>query len=699
MTLPPKQGLYDPANEHENCGIGLIVDMKGRRSHKIVQGALEICVNLDHRGGCGCDPITGDGAGLFIQLPHKFLSHACKSELSLILPVEGEYGAAFIYLSKDDELYQNEKTIVEEVLGQEGIELLGWRVVPVRSEILGKASAECEPRMEQLFVKKPEGVSSGLPFERKLYLARRIISHRLRFSSDDPDVSFHVSSFSSKTMTYKGMLTTQQLADYFPDLQDPLMESALALTHSRFSTNTFPSWHRAQPFRYLCHNGEINTVRGNENWLYARQLQLASDVFGSDVKKLLPIIREDGSDSQKFDNCLEFLILSGRSLPHAMMMMIPEPWEKHKDMPQYKRDFYEFHACVMEPWDGPASIAVSDGTQIGAVLDRNGLRPSRYYVTNDDQVILASEVGVLSSIDPSTVIQKGRLEPGRMFLIDMEQGKILEDEELKKKISMEEPYGDWLKESMIDSALLPVVSRIEDDFSSIVTKQKAFGFTFEDLRFLIGPSAQVGKQPLGSMGNDSPLAVLSDKSQSLYNYFKQLFAQVTNPPIDPIREELVTASISFVGSEGNLTNPGPNSCRLIKYESPLVDDQQVSQLRGKLPSDFMSSTLPILFKPDNSKLHGEDLEIALEALFRKADEAIIEGVNILILSDRELSSDLAAIPALLACSGLHHHLIRNGTRTKVSLVIESGEPREVQHFALLLGYGADLINPNGSPYD
>ena len=359
MKTPPKeQGLYNPTLEHENCGIGLIVDLKGRKSHSIVQGALEICVNLDHRGGCGCDPITGDGAGIFIQLPHKFLTQACADEISLRLPSSGDYGAAFIFLSKDQDLYAHEKNIIAEVLNEEGIELLGWRTVPVRSSILGKASSDSEPTMEQLFVKRPAHIDVGLPFERKLYLVRRIISHRLRFSSDDPDVSFHVSSFSSKTMTYKGMLTTQQLSDYFPDLSNPLMESALALTHSRFSTNTFPSWHRAQPFRYLCHNGEINTVRGNENWLYARQMQLASDAFGEDVKKLLPIIREDGSDSQKFDNCLEFLTLSGRSLSHAMMMMIPEPWEKHQDMPQYKRDFYEFHACVMEP------ISVKDCTHL-----------------------------------------------------------------------------------------------------------------------------------------------------------------------------------------------------------------------------------------------------------------------------------------------------------------------------------------------
>ena len=694
MTVPTKQGLYDPVNEHENCGIGLIVDMKGRKSHDIVQGALEICVNLDHRGGCGCDPITGDGAGIFIQMPDKFLSKVVKEDLSIDLPPFGDYGVGFVYLSKDRSQCMREKSVVEEVLLEEGLELVTWREVPVNSSILGKASAACEPKMEQVFVKRPETCERGLEFERKLYLARRIITFRLRYSSSSSDVVFHVSSFSARTMTYKGMLTTEQLSEYFPDLADSDMESALALTHSRFSTNTFPSWPRAQPFRYLCHNGEINTVRGNENWLHARQMQLASEVFGSDVKKLMPIIREDGSDSQKFDNCLEFLILSGRSLAHSMMMMIPEPWEKHRDMDQVKKDFYEFHACVMEPWDGPASIAFSDGIQIGAVLDRNGLRPSRYYVTSDDRVILASEVGVLSSIPSSSVVKKGRLEPGRMFLVDMEQGRIVDDLELKHQIASQEPYGDWLNESLIDYSELPAVfeDRV-DDFSTIVERQKAFGYTFEDLRFLIGPSAQSGKQPLGSMGNDSPLAVLSEKSQTIYNYFKQLFAQVTNPPIDPIREEIVTASVTFVGSEGNLTKPGPKSCRMIKFESPLIADSVIDQLSGSLPDGFDSTTLPILFHPDSEDSTGNDLKSSLDLLFEKADKAIEDGVNIIILSDRELSSDHAAIPALLACSGLHHHLIRRGTRTKVSLVLESGEPREVQHFALLLGYGVDLINP------
>ncbi|MED5280310.1 MAG: glutamate synthase large subunit [Verrucomicrobiota bacterium] len=694
MSYPKNQGLYDSSNERENCGIGLIVDMKGRKSHDIVSGALEICVNLDHRGGCGCDPITGDGAGIFIQKPHKFFAKVLLDDHSITLPNEGDYGVGFFYLSKLTEQYDHQVSVIKAVLDELRLDLLFIRDVPVESSILGKASAACEPRMQQFFVARPQDCDRGLAFERKLYLARRMISYRLRYSSSVLDGEFHASSFSSRTLVYKGMLTTEQLSDYFPDLADPDMESALALTHSRFSTNTFPSWPRAQPFRYLCHNGEINTVRGNENWLYARQMQLASEVFAEDVEKICPIIRADGSDSQKFDNCLEFLILSGRSLAHSMMMMIPEPWEKHQNMDRSKHDFYKFHACLMEPWDGPASIAFSDGVQIGAVLDRNGLRPSRYYVTSDDRVILASEVGVLSDIPASTVVRKGRLEPGRMFMIDMKAGRIIGDQELKQEISTQETYGQWLSESLVESSQLEVHPlKHSDNFDDIITRQKAFGYTFEDLRFLIGPSAQSGKQPLGSMGNDSPLAVLSDKSQLIYNYFKQLFAQVTNPPIDPIREEIVTASISFVGSEGNLTKPGPSSCRMIKYDTPLIDDLEVSKLQGPLPDGFKSATLNTLFDPSANDPDGNSLTSSLNELFLEAEREIESGTNILILSDRQVSKDAAAIPALLACAGLHHHLIRKGTRTKVSLIVESGEPREVQHFALLLGYGADLINP------
>jgi glutamate synthase (NADPH/NADH) large chain len=705
VSQPAAQGLYDPRFEHDNCGIGLIVDMKGRRSHDIVRGALEICENLDHRGGCGCDPITGDGAGLFIQLPHRFFQTVCPTEAGFSVPEEGDYGVGFVYLSRNAEERRNEEKIIERIIREEKLEFLGWRDVPVRSEILGKASAACEPIMRQVFIGRG-GIERGLPFERKLYVVRRVATHRIRYSGNDEESLFYFSSLSSRTMIYKGMLTTSQLPVYFPDLDHEAMESALALTHSRFSTNTFPSWPRAQPFRYLCHNGEINTVRGNENWLHARQMQLASEVFGNDMKKLLPIIREDGSDSQKFDNCLEFLVLSGRSLAHAMMMMIPEPWERHRSMPDWKRDFYAFHACVMEPWDGPASMAFSDGIQIGATLDRNGLRPSRYYVTSDDRVILASEVGVLPKIASRDVVKKGRLEPGRMFLVDMKAGRIIDDEEVKAEVARTAPYGEWLSQNLVLSKDLPAPTKVATDAPDLLlTRQKAFGYTYEDIRFLIGPSGESGKQPLGSMGNDSPLAVLSDRTQLLYNYFKQLFAQVTNPPIDPIREELITASVSFVGSEGNLVKPGPESCRMIRYEDPLINNVQLAQLHEIELPGFRSTALPIVFEPaigglavghnaiSEPLISGKGLEAAMERLFELADAAINDGVNILILSDRKVGLKKTAIPALLAVAGLHHHLIRQGTRTRVSIVLESGEPREVHHFALLLGYGADLINP------
>ena len=704
-TQPKAQGLYDPSNEHDNCGIGLIVDMKGRKSHDIVKGALEICVNLDHRGGCGCDPITGDGAGIFIQLPHKFFKRVCKDECGFEVPEEGDYGVGFVFLSRDETERRKEEAIIEKIISEEGLEFIGWRDVPVRSEILGKASRACEPFMRQVFIGRGT-ISAGLPLERKLYIVRRLATHRIRYSGNDEEALFYISSLSSRTMTYKGMLTTEQLEAYFPDLSNEAMDSALALTHSRFSTNTFPSWPRAQPFRYLCHNGEINTIRGNENALHARQMQLASEVFGNDLKKLLPIIREDGSDSQKFDNCLEFLVLSGRSLAHAMMMMIPEPWERHKHMPDYKRDFYEFHACMMEPWDGPASMAFSDGIQVGATLDRNGLRPSRYYVTADDKVILASEVGVLAGIEPKNVVKKGRLEPGRMFLIDMKAGCIIEDAKVKEDIAKSEPYGEWLQKNLIQSAELPKPENLPvDNFDDIETRQKAFGYTFEDVRFILGPSAEGGKQPLGSMGNDAPLAVLSDKSQTLYNYFKQLFAQVTNPPIDPIREELVTASITFIGSESDLTRPGPQSCRMIKFESPLISNEELAQLEEIKLDGFKSAKLSITFEAEfgglaeghngisEPSISGKGLEVALDTLFKNADAAINDGVNILIISDRKIGPKKAPIPALLAVSGLHHHLIRAGTRKRVSIILESGEPREVHHFALLLGYGVDAVNP------
>jgi glutamate synthase domain-containing protein 2/glutamate synthase domain-containing protein 1/glutamate synthase domain-containing protein 3 len=716
--LPPAQGLYHPDLEHDSCGVGFVCHLKGKRSHSLIEGALQMCVNMDHRGGCGCDPQTGDGAGLFIQLPHKFFQ-AVTPALGFTLPAEGQYAAGFIYLSPDPGEAAMAMRMIEDITAREGQKVLGWRNVPVVSEILGKASRECEPAMKQVFIARGPTVKDDLEFERKLYVIRRVASDQVRYREIAGGSHFYFPSLSSRTLIYKGMLTTGQLVDYFPDLHHPDMETAMALVHSRFSTNTFPSWPRAQPFRYMCHNGEINTMRGNANWMAARQHLLEGGLLSADLEKLMPVIRSDGSDSAMFDNCLEFLVLSGRPLPHAVMMMIPEPWENHQHMSPTQKAFYEYHACLMEPWDGPASIAFCDGISIGAVLDRNGLRPSRYYVTQDDLVIMASEVGVLP-VDPSTVITKGRLRPGRMFLVDTQKGRIIDDSEIKTEIATACPYGEWLDRNRVKFDALPEkppTPHLAGD--ELLTQQRAFGYTFEDKRFILGPTAETANQPLGSMGNDAPLAVLSDQPQLLYSYFKQLFAQVTNPAIDPIREEIITASVSFLGSEKDLLNPGPESCRMIRLESPIIGNEELARLRSIELPGFRSATLPILYpahaieaglaggqlpghmdNPDLSveaddtrALTGHHLEVAMDHLFEAADLAIRQGVNLLILSDRGVNTRKAPIPALLAVAGLHHHLIRNGTRTKVSIILESGEPREVHHFALLLGYGVNAINP------
>ncbi len=562
--------------------------------------------------------------------------------------------------------------------------------------------------MRQVFIARPDGLPDDLAFERKLYVIRKLAERGIRAAGLRGGDKFYVCSLSAKTMIYKGMLTPEQVERYYPDLADSSLASALCLVHSRFSTNTFPTWERAHPYRYVAHNGEINTLRGNINWMRARQAQFASDLFGDDLKKLLPIINEDGSDSAMFDNALEFLALSGRSLPHAVMMMIPEPWENHESMNAEKRAFYEYHSCLQEPWDGPASIAFTDGVRIGACLDRNGLRPSRYYVTKDSRVIMASEVGVLD-LPPETIVQKGRLQPGRMFLIDTDQGRIVADEELKNKVATEHPYQVWLDRNHVLLENLPEPPHVhEPDHGTVFQRQQAFGYTFEDLRFILGPMANDSVQPLGSMGTDTPLAVLSNKPQLLYNYFKQLFAQVTNPPIDPIREEIITSTETMVGSEGNLLAPTPKSCRMIKLEHPILTDEDLEKLRLVDRPGFKPVTLPILFKSggDASSPKGAStvpvrdegvaatqLEGALDQLFAAADKAIAGGSNIIILSDRGISAEYAPIPAMLAVAGLHHHLIRQGTRTRVGLVLESGEPREVHHFALLIGYGCSAINP------
>ena len=688
--LPAKQGLYDPRFEHDSCGVGFVVNIKGKTSREIVDQALTVLENLDHRGACGCEENTGDGAGILMQVPHAFFSEACEG-LGFELPDAGHYGVGMIFLPDHRERRRRFEKLIEEIIVAEGQRVLGWRKVPTDNLYLGETAKVSEPFVRQVFIGRGDNVKDELAFERKLYVIRRRAENKIRYGGMAGGDFFYVPSMSHRTIVYKGMLTPRQLSTFYPDLNDPAVATAIAVVHSRFSTNTFPSWGRAHPYRYLIHNGEINTLRGNENWMHARQDMVASDLFGDDLKKVFPIIQEDGSDSAKFDNCLEFLSLGGRSLPHAMMMMIPEPWENHESMDAEKRAFYEYHSALMEPWDGPASIAFTDGTVVGAVLDRNGLRPSRYYVTKDDLVIMASEVGVLD-VPPERVLEKRRLQPGRMFLVDTGKGRIISDDEIKQEMATAKPYGLWLKENRVHFHDLPDVPDEEPAYNHPLTLKRlqAFGYNFEDLRVNIGPMAQNSIQPVGSMGTDTPLAVLSDKPQLLYNYFKQLFAQVTNPPIDPIREELITSTTLTLGSEGNLVDPKPESCRQLRLPEPILTNSDMKKLRGIDLPGVKVVTLPILFDPKRGKA---GLERALEDLFHAADRAITAGATILILSDKGVDPLHAPIPALLASSGLHHHLIRKGTRTRVGLVLESAEPREVHHFCLLLGYGVQAINP------
>lgn len=686
-----KQGLYDPRFEHDACGVGFIANMKGKKSHEIVTDALEILNNLRHRGACGAETNTGDGAGILIQIPHTFFKEILKQEMNLSLPDVRQYGVGLIFFPKNIKSKKECEHVFNQILKEEGLPLIAWRDTPTDNSSLGNTAKSSEPFVRQLFVGKSKDIQSDLDFERKLYVVRKRAENMIRHSEkiDDGD-DFFVCSLSCKTIVYKGMLMSEQVAAYFPELLDPRVESALGLVHSRFSTNTFPSWDRAHPNRTMAHNGEINTLRGNVNWMHARQALLKSDVYGSDIKKILPIIDENGSDSAMFDNCFEFLALSGRSMPHAIMMMIPEPWNNNENMSQELKDFYEYHSCLMEPWDGPASIAFTDGDMIGAILDRNGLRPSRYYVTKDDMVIMASEVGVLD-IAPENVAFKGRLEPGRMFLIDMKEGKIVSDAELKEHIAKEHPYGEWLKKQALDLENLKEAPHLpEPNHATVLTRQHAFGYTFEELRSLIVPMARSGVEAIGSMGNDTPLAVLSNKPQLLYNYFKQLFAQVTNPPIDAIREEIVTSTETTIGSEQNLLNPEPKSCRHIRLKSPVISNEDLGKIRHLNEEGFKVVTLPILYDVAQGE---KGLVKGLENLFKKSSYEISKGANILILSDRDIDKEMAPIPALLAVSGLHHHLIREGSRTKVSIILESGEPREVHHFGLLLGYGVSAVNP------
>jgi len=689
LDLPPKQGLYDPQFEKDACGVGFVAHIKGKKSHDLVQQGLQILQNLDHRGACGCEANTGDGAGILIQTPHEFLVEAA-AEAGIQLPPEGQYGVGMIYLPPNKQHRRKLEQIFEKIVGSEGLDFLGWRTVPTDNSSLGDTAKSAEPVIRQAFIGRGEDMEDPLTFERRLYVARKRTFNEIRCSTIDGSQYWYVCSLSSRTMVYKGMLLTEQVGRYFPDLNNPKMTTALALVHSRFSTNTFPSWARSHPYRYIAHNGEINTLRGNINWMHARESLFETELFGDDVKKILPIVDPNGSDSAVFDNVLELLVLGGRSLPHAMAMMIPEPWANHESMSDDRKAFYEYHSCLMEPWDGPACIAFTDGVRIGASLDRNGLRPSRYYVTKDDYVIMASEVGVLE-VAPENVAQKGRLQPGRMFYIDMEQGRIVSDEEIKDEMAKANPYREWLNQHLIQLASLPDPGELpEPDHATVLQRQQAFGYTFEELRMLMVPMARDGVEAIGSMGTDTPLAVLSDKSQPLYNYFKQLFAQVTNPPIDCIREEIVTSAVTTIGTEKDLLRPVPESCHLIELKSPILTNEEFAKLKHLDQPGYKSVTLPILYSVDKG---AKGLEKAISDLCKAASAAIRDGINILVLSDRGIDGKNAPIPALLAVSGLHHHLIREGSRTRVGLVLESGEPREVQHYALLLGYGCGAINP------
>ncbi|WP_028593319.1 glutamate synthase large subunit [Paenibacillus assamensis] len=687
--LPQKQGLYDPQYEKDACGMGFVAHIKGQKSHDIVRQALTVLVSMEHRGGQGSEPNTGDGAGIMLQLPHRFFAQQMQ-EQGVELPEAGRYGVGMLFMSQDVRIRERHEAELRRIVEDEGQTFLGFRTVPTNDETLGQSAKAVKPCVRQLFIGRSEDIQSDLAFERKLYLIRKRAEQAIRYTNEEGADTFYIPSMSCRKIVYKGMLTTEQVGHFYLDLQNPTLETAIALVHSRFSTNTFPSWERAHPYRFMIHNGEINTLRGNVNWMNARQTLCQSEVFDADLEKIKPVINPDGSDTAMFDNTFEFLYLSGRSLPHVAMMMVPEPWSNHDSMDPAKRAFYEYHSCMMEPWDGPAAMAFTDGVQIGAILDRNGLRPSRYYVTKDDLIILSSEAGVLD-IAPEQILYKDRLRPGRILLVDTEQGRIISDEEVKQQIANENPYQEWLDEHLIGLDDLPEAPEVpEPKHENVQQRQQAFGYTFEELRKVLEPMASSGVEPIGSMGYDAPLAVLSERPQRLYNYFKQLFAQVTNPPIDAIREEIVTATGTTIGPERNLLHPEPESCRHVRLDTPVLSNEDFAKLRHIRRPGFKSITIPILF-PANEGANG--LSAALQTMCEAADRVISKGHNIIILSDRGIDAENAAIPALLAVSCLHHHLIEKGTRTKVGLLLESGEPREVHHYALLLGYGVSAVNP------
>ncbi len=692
----PNAGLYDPSYEHDACGVGFVVRADGRRTREMVEQGLEVLLNLAHRGATGSDPETGDGAGLMIQVPDAFFRRECKA-LGFELPPAGCYGVGMVFLSSEDEEGKDCGGWVERCVAEEGQRFLGWRDVPVEPGEVGELARSVMPRIRQFFVER-RGLDED-SFERKLYVIRRRVhkmvherSKRYNLVREDGSRCY-VASLSARTAVYKGLLTGEQLPRFYPDLRDPEVASALALVHSRFSTNTLGSWELAHPYRYMAHNGEINTLRGNINWMHARQSQLESPLFGEDLEKLFPIIQPGGSDSAAFDNALELLTLGGRSLPHAMMMMVPEAWENDNLIDEERKAFYQYHSALMEPWDGPAVIAATDGRSIGAILDRNGLRPARYSVTRDGRVTLASEEGVLNDVvPPEEITERWRLQPGRMLLVDTEQGRILHDEDVKRSVIRRKPYHRWVEEGTISLKELIDAPAPNGQLepSSLLERQRTFGYTLEDLSILLAPMGRDGKEPDSSMGDDTPLAVLSERPQPLFNYFQQLFAQVTNPPIDPVREELVMSLNMSLGPEGNLFDETPEHCRRMLLDHPILTGPELEKLRQLETPPFKSATLSTLFSVEE----GEGgMEWALEELCKGAEEAIREGVNILILSDRGVDAEKAPIPILLSTAAVHHHLVRAGIRNSAGLVVETGEAREVHHFAVLVGYGAVAIHP------
>ncbi|MEJ8473112.1 glutamate synthase large subunit [Roseibium algae] len=694
LSAAAANGLYNPLREHDACGVGFVSHLKGVKSHRVIADGLQVLENLTHRGAVGADPLMGDGAGMLTQIPHDFFTEELAAQ-GIKLPKQGDYGVGFIFLPQDEDLRSKCEKIVERIIDAEGQSLIGWRDVPVDNSSLSKAPdiAATEPVSRQVFIKRAENEDEAA-FERRLFVLRKVISNTVRTETNAVDNGFYIVSMSSRTIVYKGMFLAYQLGAYYNDLKDARFVSALALVHQRFSTNTFPSWDLSHPYRMVAHNGEINTLRGNVNWMAARQASVSSPLFGDDINKLWPISYEGQSDTACFDNALELLVMGGYSLAHAAMMLIPEAWAGNPLMDENRRSFYEYHAAIMEPWDGPAAVAFTDGRQIGATLDRNGLRPARYIVTDEDFVIMSSEVGVLP-VAEERIVRKWRLQPGKMLLIDLEQGRIVSDDEIKRELSTANPYKDWLHRSQIFLEDMPEVrDRAPVAGESLLDRQQAFGYSQEDIKLLMTPMATIGQEAIGSMGTDTPISALSDKSKTLYTYFKQNFAQVTNPPIDPIREELVMSLVSFIGPRPNLFDlKGLSTSKRLEVRQPILTNEDLEKIRaiGEIADNqFSAKTLDITYSAERG---AEGMEAAVKELCKRAEKAVRDGDNIIILSDRQISRTRIAVPALLATAAVHHHLIRKGLRTSVGLVVETGEAREIHHFCVLAGFGAEAINP------